>query len=200
MPNWCMQELVVKGKYNALDEFIRTAKSKKSCLDVENFIPMPKSLREATSGSEDVLYDIWYGDISVVDGYQWIPKGIKGNREKLKTFFRKQYPDADKKADQYKHNVDTYGHKTWYSWAIASWGTKWGICNPILEERPRSLLYTFESAWSPVVPVVLKMSNLFPELTFSLKYWEEGCGFEGKVILKNGAILTDEHKNSFGGY
>jgi len=192
MPNWCEQELTIKGDYGSLEKFIEFAKSKKYCLDAEKFIPMPKSLREATSGSEDIVYDIWYGDIDVVKGYGWIPNGIKTDRERLKDFFRKRHKDADKKAEMYKENLEKYGHKTWYDWAIMNWGSKWGICNPTLVERPRSLVYRFESAWSPVIPLVLKMSEMYPQLTFRLQYYEMGAGFQGDFVCKAGKIEKDD--------
>jgi len=198
MPNWCEQELIITGNYEVLEDFIKHAKTERKCLDEEKFIPMPSSLREVQSGSEDILYDIWYGDISYVKDYEWIPSEIRNDREKLKEFFRKRHENADEKAAKYKYNVDNFGCKTWYEWAYQNWGSKWGISEPFFESRPRSIAYIFASAWSPVTPVILRMSSMFPALKFRLKYYEGGVGFQGEFVCENGAILKDETKEYHG--
>jgi len=50
------------------------------------------------------------------------------------------------------------------------------------------LEYSFECAWSPALPVILKMSEMFPKLKFDLSYEEEGRGFKGKFVCKNNKV------------
>jgi hypothetical protein len=201
MPNWCDQELYVRGKKEDLESFKLFAKTDEKCLDEKQFIPMPKSLLEVPAGSGEELYSVWYGSLLELD-YPWIPAEIKGDREKLKEFFRDRYKktkhdngknwDVEKIAEQYKFNKDNYGCLTWYDWAIQNWGSKWGICNASLKnEAENELFYGFDSAWSPVTPVILKMSGLFPNLGFILKYWECGCAFKGEFVCKNGKVIKD---------
>lgn len=204
MPNWCEQELTIKGSKLKLKKFLDYAKTKRKCIDEEKFVPMPNELKESVSGSQEMLYDAFYGDISIFDHYEWIPKEIKGNREKIKEYFRKQYEDADKIAEMYKISMDKYGVKTWYEWALVNWGTKWGICHPTIDEeileillhtlnikdvKEGTLLYHFESAWSPADRIVQKMSEIFKDLVFTLEFWESGCGYKGKYVFKNGEML-----------
>ena len=91
MPNWCDQELFITGEKKSLDKFVEFAKSEERELDHEKFIPMPESLREVSAGSDDMLYDIWFGNLDTVNSYTWVPDNIKGDREKLKKFFRKRH-------------------------------------------------------------------------------------------------------------
>lgn len=90
----------------------------------------------------------------------------------------------------------------WYNWNIANWGTKWDASDPALNTTATSLVYDFDTAWSPPCPAVIAMSKMFPELKFSLRYWEGGMGFQGKFVAKAGEILTDismEYKGGKGG-
>jgi len=103
---------------------------------------------------------------------------------------------------------DAYNNKGGYKWCIKNWGNgnslqshrsvlalaKWNADEPELIERKRSLLYTFDTAWSPPLPVIIKMSKTFPQLLFTLKYWEGGMGFQGIFKAKNGKVLKDIHK------
>lgn len=199
MPNWCEQELSVRGKKKDLEAFVKYAQGK-NCLDHNKFIPMPKSLTEVNAGSGEELYDIWFGDLDTVKNYEWVPKEIKGDREKLKSFFREHYKekDCDALAEKYKFNKDNHGATSWYDWAIQNWGTKWGICHPELVIRPRSLLYTFDSAWSPAEPIIDAMSKQFPDLIFTLRFWEGGMGYQGKVVFRDGIIFDVENRRYYG--
>jgi hypothetical protein len=45
------------------------------------------------------------------------------------------------------------------------------------------------TAWSPPVPLIAKMGELFPKLEFVLRYKEEGMDYKGKMVIKNGVTL-----------
>ncbi len=80
-----------------------------------------------------------------------------------------------------------------YEWCCKNWGTKWGICNPqIFEEGVEDLKYEFECAWSPPLPVIKKMSELFPLLEFELRYFERGVGFKGLYRCEAGEVTEDK--------
>lgn len=146
---------------------------------------------------------------------------IRGERNKLKEFvefaktedrvldhhkfipYPKRFADLDKKSKEYekktgKHMKDGF-NSGGYEWCCKNWGTKWGICNAELRgvEDDR-VEYGFESAWSPPIPVVLKMSVMFPELEFELRYFECGAAFNGLYQCKAGEVLTDEEGKYFG--
>jgi hypothetical protein len=73
-----------------------------------------------------------------------------------------------------------------YQWCIENWGTKWDWSQPTVLMRKRSAVLWFDTAWSPPLPVIQKASSMHPDLTFSLKYKEEGMGFSGSVTYKDG--------------
>ena len=76
-----------------------------------------------------------------------------------------------------------------YDWCIEHWGTKWGLYEVELVEdlsEDDQLIYTFQSAWSPPIPVIQAMSKQFPSLSFALDYFEGGAGFMGSCEYENG--------------
>lgn len=87
-------------------------------------------------------------------------------------------------------NVKYFGYRNWYDFCVKEWGTKWdvggeeGTC---IRERD-SLLFSFESAWSPPTEVYYKLQ----ELGFDLIawYWEPGVGFVGRHD-KNGDVCYE---------
>ena len=72
-----------------------------------------------------------------------------------------------------------------------------GICHAERVERPHSLFYSFSTAWSPCNPVIEKMGEMFPSLTFNYKYYERGMGFAGQLVMKGGKIKTETSQDNY---
>jgi hypothetical protein len=93
----------------------------------------------------------------------------------------------------YKGNLGTkerkeYGKNNWYDWSLANWGTKWNAC----ASEASGNVITFDTAWSPVIDLIVRLSEKHPENTFKCEYAEEFLGnFTGYVICKNGEMLED---------
>lgn len=90
--------------------------------------------------------------------------------------------------------------ESWYYWNLRNWGTKWDVANidgkdyhsTYLEVTDDgSLMYHFETAWSPVPEIFEKLSEMYPELTFDYEY-EEEQGWGGKVLWENGECVSQE--------
>ena len=72
----------------------------------------------------------------------------------------------------------------WWDWRVGRWGTKWDLDDETqLTAHPGSLMYEFHSAWSPPVGVIEKAAEEFPELEFTLEYYEPGCDFAGVLTI-----------------
>lgn len=84
----------------------------------------------------------------------------------------------------------------WYSWALENWGTKWGDFDHFsddgfeIDEYDQGQAQTYCSyytAWGPFDKGFwLRVSRMFPTLTFTNTYQEEGMGFVGAVAVRNG--------------
>lgn len=82
-----------------------------------------------------------------------------------------------------------------YDWCIQHWGTKWNVGDTVqLRRFARSVLFTFDTAWSPPTPIVFALSERFPGFRFSLRYWEGGVGFQGHVVCKDGEVLDEDQR------
>lgn len=76
-------------------------------------------------------------------------------------------------------NIKFFGHKDWYDWCVANWGTKWDI-DPVDVTRldKNTVHITFNSAWSPPTNFYEFLESEGYEI--SATYYEPGCGFVGE--------------------
>jgi hypothetical protein len=74
-----------------------------------------------------------------------------------------------------------------YSWCLRNWGTKWGDCETeITVNDPDHLVIRFQSAWSPALAGIERISRLFPTLTFQTDWVEEGLQSIGAASYQDG--------------
>jgi hypothetical protein len=112
----------------------------------------------------------------------------------------KLYPEPDYKKVKVKATFPgitkrKYARKgeEWWDWRVQHWGTKWEIEASIGQEKEykngsKLLIYSFDSAWSPPIEWLNKISADYPELKFELYYEEEGVGFKGKTTAIGGRV------------
>ena len=136
MPNWCANTVHIHGPASALADIAETLlESGKGLLSSTS--PIPVSLLKANAGSDEVIYDVFFGDIPK---YMWGWSNVKeaginpedpDARGKLIQYMvsSDRWENAKEKAELYKYNMDTHGHLTWYSWAVENWGTKWDVAH-----------------------------------------------------------------------
>ena len=89
----------------------------------------------------------------------------------------------------------TFQGEEWYEWRINNWGSKWGAYDlQVFSDDWESGYYElyFQSAWSPILPVIEKLVSQYPKLNFFYKYWEGGSDFWGKHTWKNGELIHSE--------
>lgn len=171
MPNWCENDLVVKGKSKALDEFAKFVEGPNGAFDFEKIIPMPEVFKGVTTGFNTIdgkLYENWRED------------GTGVEQEELARWKKE------------------YGYDNWLHWSLANWGTKWNVSEAVLEVYDGRITYTFSTAWSPPLPIIKALAERFPKLKFSLKYYECGCAFKGYIKYKKGEVV-EEGSGSYSG-
>lgn len=84
-----------------------------------------------------------------------------------------------------------YPHTIWAQ--STYWGVKWGDCYTELEdEHDTELVFNVYFAWSIPDAGMIKISKLYPDLTFSLDMDEEGGFFWGEKVWKNGVVIEDK--------
>ena len=82
-----------------------------------------------------------------------------------------------------------------YEWCINNWGTKWGFCETQSPEittvnGKAEAFYTFSTAWSPAIPLVAKMAEKNPHLSFTWRFYERGMEYKGKIVFKAGKLVS----------
>jgi hypothetical protein len=148
--------------------------------DFDNVISMPSSL-DCTSGSHGQL------------GYMILTKGEGAKNIRLPSEYseyKKRFNSMSKKEQEevleagrtYRYNVENHGYTSWYDWCCDKWGTKWNAYDCVEKECK----YYFDTAWSPPTPVLLKMSENFPDVLIIHEFFDEGWNFWGIRHYKNG--------------
>lgn len=191
MPNWVENDLRISGPRDELKRFKEVAKGsylgEEEELCADKFIPYPTEFKK-----QDEL-----------------SRKQADKREELKKKLVKEGLSEDKAREEafkkFPHIKDGY-NEGGYSWCIDNWGTKWGFCDVELieenigdkEDKYNELFYSFNTAWSPPNPLIKKMGVMFPKLNFDLRYFEQGCGFNGMLRIEKGKVIDDKTGEYFG--
>lgn len=123
------------------------------------------------------------------------------NREKPTIDFNvilpypKEYEERDRDAEdpnvtaemftaKYGPNSVSHGFKVdgynvgGHAWTRKAWGTKWNAYEVVRRDY-EVVCITFQTAWSPPIPVIQELHRKFPKTSLSLEYFEYGGGFAG---------------------
>ena len=83
-----------------------------------------------------------------------------------------------------------FGHNNWYDWNNWNWGTKWDCSESIYSQEDKML--EFQTAWACPQEILLKMSEMFPDLQFNGSYADEDFGSNAGYITNGGAYSLDD--------
>lgn len=90
---------------------------------------------------------------------------------------------------------------SWYNWNVRNWGTKWDVAVHSENEYPDTYMetspngenqvvyYNFNTAWSPPMPAISKLSEQYPSLLFTLSF-EEEQGWGGECEFLRGEMIS----------
>ena len=78
----------------------------------------------------------------------------------------------------------------WYDWRLENWGTKWDVYNVHMTRMDdNTLVMSFDTAWSPPIPVFDKMVDMGYEI--NARYLDEGWGYIGEYTDGDDWSTTD---------
>ena len=94
--------------------------------------------------------------------------------------------------------AEKYGASNWYDWRVNNWGTKWDVemNEDDCDSDGSRIVFWFDSAWSPPIKVIVALGNLFPNLTLTLNYREDGCAFAGTLKVSGDEYEDIYHDSS----
>lgn len=158
MPNWCYNDLTLRGDAEEIGRYLDlvsggdpSASGDLSEWDLTRVHPMPEILHGTTSG-------------------------FTRNEERAKEWSRlSDVAEAET------------GHRDWYSWAIANWGTKWA---PNVTDAYGDNI-RFETAWCPPDELIRRSSEMFPNLTFTMLSNEESQAFVCASVFRGGHLVSE---------
>jgi hypothetical protein len=97
-------------------------------------------------------------------------------------------PDSVYQGNLGQAERQSYGENNWYDWAVKNWGTKWNSYDydsePIHDGANQ---IEFMTAWSEPMPVIERLSQLFPDAQFRHAWADEDIGANaGEILYQNG--------------
>lgn len=186
MPNHTTNLLEITGEPSDVKAFMDTVnKGEGNGIEFETIVPMPEVLKNTSSPckimTQEEIDEMWDNfnklDQKEKDKFNGRPFGIGITQETHDECMRK------------------YGYADWYSWAVENWGTKWAAYDDMgwdyLEDDNYASIF-FNTAWAPPSAFFIQASKKFPNLEFELSFADEGGGFLGVQIIKNGEVVDDK--------
>lgn len=170
MPNLIYCTLSMQGNesdIHSVKESLKTTDSegKLHAIDFQNIIPMPPSLNINRNNDAELLYKRDY-----LRQILWVDE-----EQRLRLMYPEEAIEASDLAQKYHENMLKYRAKTWYHWCIKHWGTKWNAIINQEDAKKNTLgdtLY-FATAWNPPIPVINFLVCKFPNVHFTLEYFDE---------------------------
>lgn len=207
MPNWSTNVLRIEKLNDKGEEpqDIINAICENEELDFNKIIPMPKVLDVPSGTTGDIAFraymfrnkeNITEQQMNVVRNNvrEYILENIRKATEEsvnhdienMCSYKEDKYNTEEKIMELGKQlfdNVQTYGSLDWYEWCVKNWGTKWNADTLSVSDDE----IIFNTAWSPSIPIIVKLSRMYPNNAFYFKYAEEQVGaYAGKGTFING--------------
>jgi hypothetical protein len=193
MPNNISNQLIVTANTNEeLQNFLSAIKGdniidrQQQDIDFNMIIPMPLPLRN-TEASSDIDDAIHY--------YKAKNNLVEYNRQKMDRLkkSKKELQEIYKIGEMYVGYEKEFGAKDWYDWSIKNWGTKWNAYHTsvsMLSDTTAEI--DFDTAWSGVPDIILKLTEMFPSLKFEYLFADEDMGYNcGEGYSKNGEFYFE---------
>ncbi|MBP5534239.1 MAG: hypothetical protein J6Y03_01885 [Alphaproteobacteria bacterium] len=198
MPNWSENTVIMYGDEKSLRECFDKFGGNEDTIDFDRIIPMPKELeevREVGSLSEDIQL--------VKDEKEG--KEISENDKKRLDSIIEDNISYRQNAEKSLFCLEHYGAKSWYDWSVEHWGTKWNAntedfgfpCRWSTYHRKPSCRFVFYTAWAAPLPIIEKLSAMYPKLTFRLHEYECGNLVDNTYVFRNGCLIREVNRNNF---
>ena len=178
---------VISADKKLLKEIKETLKNGKELIDFNKIIPMPKELIGTTSPSRIVSEEEYKKAKAKYDAIMAKDEKDKTPEESWCT----SLPITKKMSEEY---LKKFGSDNWYDWAIHNWGTKWGAYD--INNWDGDTI-SFFTAWSVPEPFYEALSEKFPKAEFEVKFADEGGGWCGIYLWREGIKHELEYQEDY---
>lgn len=163
--------------------------------DFNKIIPMPESLNMVSGSIETLAIEAVNRRLSQRRyGFQQKYSQPQMSDEEYQQRIKSHEKTEEELLDlglQYISNKVKYGATSWYDWCCDNWGTKW---NAYSNEQEDEDTISFETAWSNPEPVMLKLSEMYPEATIEHWWADEDMGSnDGHRVYQGGQIIDGDY-------
>ena len=198
MPNWCYNGLTIEGNPDLINDLVRIMN--------RPFVMIHDSWNKDTGEMEVsqttypnpvfAFHNIWNHRQENIDDLEYVKQPASSDLD---------VSDPNWWSDiQAKSLVSN----AWYDWNIRNWGTKWDVAvseskeyadtyieGPTENGENLVVYYNFNTAWSPPIPAMEKLSAQYPSLLLTLSY-EEETGWGGECEFLRGEMISDSDYDS----
>ena len=203
MPNHIKNKLEIIGSKEEVQKVKNFLKGKwedtgeVNPIDFNNIIPQPESIKKVDMISGH-LVDLVKELFKVPSKYE----SDNSNFGKMMNALTKQCREKAKQRGLSPEDTEKFvlacqayketGYVYWYDWCIDNWGTKWGAYQT---EYVGDNIIMFDTAWSGVPELMIKVSQKFPKVKFVYKWSDEDTGYNcGVSQIQNGKAVTQTPK------
>jgi len=181
MPNYVANIVTIVGSDDKVQEVVDFLKSDYGVFDFEKVLPCPEDLNiDSCSDGEDGMTWLVCQNKSgwllsdtekrIIERMAALPEDVRERKIAL--------------GRHYLMNLALYDATTWYDWHTKNWGTKW---NAIEAEYWGDGRFTFDTAWSAPAPVLVALSEKFPDVAIDFVFADEDSGYNtGEGQLRGG--------------
>ena len=199
MPNHVTNIIEINGDSAQIKEMLEHIKNDTfgiGTVDFNKIIPMPESLNiEAGSRTdrglkayrEFISEYLFNNHIAQADLLN-IPQESEREYRRSHTDISSEDWDLGKTAFR---NQQLYGATTWYDWSIQKWGTKWNAYDYDKDtDYSDAENLRFQTAWAAPHPVIEKLAEMYPSVTFTHEWADEDIGNNcGSRVYQNGECV-----------
>lgn len=208
MSNNVKNIIALNGDKKKIHEMFETIKNDDyglGTVDFNEITPMPQSLEIESGGMTDSglkLYKEFIAECLFDRKETDVSKISADDLAKSEKRFLEQRADIE--TDKWElgktawNNIQNYGFPTWYEWSINNWGTKWnayGYSEDVDYSENENL--HFQTAWSAPHPILMKLSVMYPDISFSHEWADEDIGANcGRRIYRGGECTESYYPES----
>jgi len=197
MPNWVYNGLTIEGNPEQVNKLVEQV-GKSFTLAMENHnmgdvsaSGFPTKIKQVTYTNPVFAFHniINYKDMGITDEEY----ACQPTRSELDSSDPNWWSDVERLRLQ---------DKSWYSWNITNWGTKWDVAVSNDNKYPNTYMegptpngenlvvyYNFETAWGVAEEALLKLSSQYPNLLLTLSF-EEETGWGGEWEFLRGEVIS----------
>jgi len=190
MPNWVYNTLTIQGPKSEID-YIKDKLNQPFTVMHDSWNPKTMEMEVSETTYNNPVFAFWNVHSPLEDGITMDEYVKQPNRLGI------DIKDPEWFSKEVAHAMT---QKDWYNWNTTNWGTKWDVAvadeneysdTELLEYKSEGednwVVYRYNTAWSPAVTVLTKLSNMVPNSLLTLEY-EEETGWGGEYEILRGEV------------